>query len=82
MAKDSPAKPPKESAAKSANRVWQVSIDTCLLGVRFVAAASETEAIDKYKRPCGITSHAGQARATPTDIDPAKLPPGVELFGD
>lgn len=63
-------------------RVYQVEIDNCLLGRRFVLANSETEAIEKYKRPSGIGSHAGAASAAVTEFDPANLPDGIELWGE
>lgn len=63
-------------------RVYQVEIENCLLGRKFVLAHSEAEAIEKYKKPCGITSHAGAATASVTELDPANLPEGVELFGE
>ena len=62
--------------------VYQVEIPDCLLGRKFVLASSEAEAAEKYKRPCGITQHAQPLRASATDLDPANLPEGVELYGE
>lgn len=63
-----------------AEKVYQVSIENCLLGTKYILANSEQDAIEKYKLPCGITSHAGVASVKPTDFDPKNLPDGIELF--
>lgn len=63
-------------------RVWLVEIRGSLLGRRHVLAATEGEACEKYKRPCGITSHTTPVTAMVTELDPANLPEGVELFGE
>jgi hypothetical protein len=64
------------------NRVWSVQIPRCLLGMKFVHAASESQALAKYKAVCGITAHAESAIVKPTDLDHTNLPEGIELFGE
>jgi hypothetical protein len=63
-------------------RVYQVEIPNCLLGRKFVQATSESEAVAKYKAPCGITSHALPPIVSVMPFGPTELPPGVELFGE
>lgn len=63
-------------------RVYRVEIGRCLLGEKFVLAHSEQEALTKYKAVCGITAHREPAQVRVTNLDPEKLPKGVELFGD
>lgn len=72
--------PPEEPEAKPCE-VWQVEIERCLLGKRFVRANSVEEALAKYKAVSGIGRHpAADVRETP--FDPQNLPKGVELFGE
>lgn len=62
-------------------RVWEVDIPGGLIGPRYVLAATQSEAIENYKRPCGVTQHAQPAVASLTEFDPEALPEGVTLWG-
>lgn len=61
--------------------VFETIIPGSLIGRRFVAAADEAEAAQKYKAPSGITSHTTPLTATLCEFTAGSLPEGVELFG-